>query len=235
MKRIIIVFLLAVVTCLSSASPPSSFTKAKKIALTLFGQHQTTLYCGCHWTKDKKIDLKSCHMGAADSHTRAHDVEWEHMVPASHLGEDRACWKQDLCQTKDGKPYHGRICCRIVDKTFRSREAELYNLWPSDGLINQLRQNYPYADLPYSQNTYGCRFIIDGLAHLVEPDDAAKGIVARASLFMAAHYGIQFSEDEKALFEHWDTLYPPDKWEKDWARLVENQEGYENPYITRHA
>lgn len=235
MNRIRLVLLFCLVCTISHAAPPSSFSKAKKIALLLFNNHQTTLYCGCHWAKDKKVDLNTCHMDQASSHSRAHEIEWEHMVPASHLGENRACWTQDLCKTRKGKPYHGRTCCRIVDKTFRTREAELYNLWPSDGLINQLRQNYAYAALPYTHDTYGCRFIIDGTAHLVEPNDSAKGVVARASLFMAEHYGIRFDEDQKALFEHWNTLYPPDDWEKEWSRLVKNKEGYENTYITHHA
>lgn len=235
MKRVPVCFALLFIIFQSFATPPASFTKAKQIALSLFSDHTETLYCGCHWNSTKDINLHSCHMEDASSHSRSHTLEWEHMVPASHLGEGRACWTEDLCKNSKGHAYHGRSCCRIIDKVFRQREAELYNLWPSDGLINQLRQNYPYAALPFANNTYGCRFIIDGNAHLVEPDDKAKGIVARASLFMAAHHNIHFEEEDLALFEKWNTLYPPSDWEKKWARLVQKTEGYENPYITEHA
>jgi deoxyribonuclease-1 len=217
------------------STPPSDFTHAKKIASGLFQTHHETLYCDCHWSNTKDVDLESCHMASANSHSRAHEIEWEHMVPASHLGHDRACWKEDLCTTKAGKPFHGRTCCRQVDKEFRTREAELYNLWPSDGLINQLRQNYEYTALPFSNPTYGCRFIIDKTRHLVEPDDKVKGIVARASLFMAHQYNIQFDREQLALFERWDMLYPPTEWEKTWAQSVKQYEGYDNPFITQHS
>lgn len=50
---------------------------------------------------------------------------------------------------KTRQAYKGRKCCEKIDATFQRAEAELYNLWPAEGLVNQARANLFMAD------TYG--------------------------------------------------------------------------------
>ncbi len=234
MRKLVLVFA-AFISINLCASPPSSFTRAKKIAAGIFYFHRETLYCQCQYDQKHRIDLESCHMESAGTHKRAHFVEWEHMVPASTLVGDARCWTKDICTHQDGSKYHGRKCCRSIDKEFRTKEAELYNLWPSNGLINQIRSNFQYAYVPHGASVKGCSFYIDSSNHLAEPNEQAKGVAARASLFMGQKYGVAFSQQQIELFETWDMLYPPSQWERTWAQAVALQEGYTNPFITNHA
>ncbi len=229
-----LVLLLIVFSVSVFADPPSSFSRAKKIAKVIFTKHKETLYCKCTYSTNNKVNLASCGMRSADEFKRAHQVEWEHMVPASYLGQGHPCWTQDLCTKHNGEKYHGRTCCRMVDKAFRRAEAELYNLWPADGLINQLRDNYEYASVPYTGRAYGCNFIIDKFHRRIEPGDNAKGVVARATLFVTEKYHLKLSEERKKLFHTWNTLYPPKPWEIKWAKEVAKIEGYTNPYIEQY-
>ena len=130
-----------------------------------------------------------------------------------------------------GKAYKGRRCCSKIDASFKKEEAELYNLWPAEGLINQARSNYRYGIVNNKINFGGCLIHIDRQERKAEPDDRIKGLVARANLFMADHYQVRLSPSQRQLFLSWHKQYPPDDWEKEWGREVAKIEGYTNPYI----
>jgi deoxyribonuclease-1 len=227
----VVVLLLCVSFC-SEADSPNSFEQAKRIATKIFYDKRETLYCGCQYNEDNAIDLTSCHMESASHIARAHRVEWEHMVPAEHIGREFPCWSKSLC-SQNGKPYKGRKCCEKIDPEFRHAESELYNLWPSVGIINQIRSNFSYAELDNRESNYGCDFKVDGKKRQAEPSDAVKGLVARAHLFMALKHGVRLTTAQKKLFTLWHTLYPVSDWELEWASRVEKIEGYPNPFITR--
>lgn len=212
------------------ADAPQNFQQAKRVATRLFDNHRQTLYCGCRYNQQRQIDLASCHMQAAESIKRAHRVEWEHMSPMENVGRQFRCWREALCE-RQGKAYKGRKCCAKIDKQFRRAEAELYNLWPAEGLVNQARSNYRYGEVSEKRGFYGCVMQIDKKERKAEPDDRVKGLVARANLFMALHYGLKLSSSQRQLLEAWHKQFPPDDWEKEWALKIAAIEGYENPYI----
>ncbi len=231
----LIFFTLIILSQYLYAESPADFDKAKKTGIKIFITHRNTLYCHCNFDTEKHITLSSCHMQSAKNHTRAFKMEWEHMVPASHLGKGHACWTENLCTDSHGKKYHGRACCSHIDSVFKHKEAELFNLWPADGYINQLRADYDYADLPSGDTSSGCNFSVNNKQHLVEPYGDAKGIVARASLFMAEHYHIQWTSEQIERFQNWNHLYPPSKWEREWEESIYKLEGYHNRYIHDYA
>lgn len=219
---------------LSGAAPPSTFSQAKKIAAQIFAQNPYTLYCGCQYDAHKQIDLSTCGMQAAQNHARAHRLEWEHMMPAENFGRQLPCWREKVCSYENGQAYKGRKCCVQFSEVFRKMEAELYNLWPAVGLVNQARSNYRFSDFGAASSIalfYGCPILIDRQLKQVEPRDEAKGIVARANLFMAYQYNIRLSGSQKALFEAWNKQFPPEEWEKKWATEVALIEGYNNSFI----
>lgn len=233
---LIIIFSFFAITS-ATADYPSNFSQAKKLAGHIFAANPTTLYCGCRYDPaTKKIDLSSCNMQSAESIDRAHRLEWEHMMPAENFGRQLQCWRANLCERKSGKKYKGRACCGNIDPKFKKMEAELYNLWPSVGLVNGARSNYRYTQFSSTMKSstyfYGCPFVIDTSARSVEPRDEAKGIVARANLFMSEKYGIKLSDSQRNLFKAWNKKYPPAAWEKEWAGKVAVIEGYDNPYIS---
>lgn len=215
---------------LSYAQSPGSFSQSKKIAAQLFQQHPQTIYCQCSY-EDKEVNLASCSMQTADSIKRAHRIEWEHIMAAEHFGQQFACWRKPLCADNQGRPYKGRRCCEKIDAQFRHVESELYNLWPEVGVVNQARSNYRFGMLPAAPDYLGCAMKIDPKLRRAEPPDSAKGVVARAYLFMAEHYELSLSASQRQLFTAWNKAFAPSSWEKQWALHVASIEGYENHYI----
>ena len=230
MSRPTVFFCFLLISTLNYSAPPKNFGTAKKMASQLFAGHKQTLYCQCTYDARKAIDLKSCGMESAGHIKRAQRLEWEHIVAAENFGRHFQCWREPICMGR--KPYKGRKCCQKIEPAFREMEAELYNLWPSVGLVNGARSNYRFAmlgqDVP---GFYGCAIKIDKKTRSVEPPGPAKGIVARASLFVEAHYGINLSSAQKQLFMAWNKQFPPTAWEKEWAYQVYLIEGYHNPFI----
>jgi deoxyribonuclease-1 len=150
-------------------------------------------------------------------------------MPAENFGHHFKCWREKICSKKSGKKYRGRKCCEKTDKNFKRAESELYNLWPSVGLVNAARSNYRYSEISSSKKFYGCNFKVQN--RKVEPSDKVKGLVARANLFMSEKYNIKLSKSQKSLFDAWNKKFPPSKREINWAKRVEKVEGYPNPYI----
>ena len=223
-------FVFALFVSSSFAQSPNSFSEAKRIAAKVFVDHKETLYCHCEFDSRHVINLASCGMQSAEDINRARRMEWEHMMAAENFGKHFECWRTPLCE-KNGKLYKGRKCCQKIDPEFRHIEAELYNLWPAVGLVNQTRSNYRFGILDEKHDFYGCAFSVNKQIRRAEPPDYAKGIVARANLFIAHHYGIRISDAQRQLLTAWNQLYPPDAWEKEWAGRVAAIEGYSNPYI----
>lgn len=211
---------------------PNSFAQAKKIAASVFANHPKTLYCSCFYNQ-KEVDLNSCGMGAASFKKRAHRIEWEHIQAAEHFGQQFACWHTPLCRNKKGKPYKGRACCQKINERYRHMESELYNLWPEVGFVNQARSNYRFGMVAPKSKYFGCALAIDKSLRRVEPSGSAKGIVARAYLFMSSHYHIPLSKAQRQLFKVWNQQYAPTSWERQWSSYIASIEGYDNPYITQ--
>lgn len=229
-KLIFIVLILPYATSFSAA--PSNFSLAKKVAFELFRPHQVTLYCACNYDSEKKVDLNSCNMNNASPIERANRIEWEHMMPAEQLGRSHQCWKEKICvHATTGKPYRGRKCCEKIDPVFRQKESDLYNLWPAVGAVNQARSNYRFGILHNKRGYYGCEFEADNALKIAEPPDRAKGVVARANLFMSEKYQIELDKDQRELFQKWNKQFPPQPWELQWATEVAKIVGYKNPYI----
>ena len=234
-------FILLIITVQSFSLPPKNFSTAKREARKIFSDNRETLYCGCKYDKYNRIDLKSCSMQKKAKSKRARRVEWEHMMAASHFSQHFKCWREKMCTKRNGKKYRGRKCCEKIDKRFRQVEAELFNLWPSVGSVNQYRSNYRYAEFypeSFAPKYYfqGCPIVkkkITNKVTRIEPKNEAKGIVARANLFMSKKYSIKLSKGQRRLFESWNKRFPPSQREKSWANKVKQVEGYSNPYIVK--
>lgn len=143
--------------------PVSSFSKAKKIARdNIYVGHQTTLYCGCKYVRNKtgsggRISNLACGYEPRKNAFRGKRLEWEHIMPASFFGRSRSCWTDGnpLCVNSKGKPYRGRRCCAKVDEAFARMEADLHNLAPSVGELNGDRSALPYGLMAGEPRKYG--------------------------------------------------------------------------------
>jgi len=215
---------------------PVNFREAKKIVYKIFADNPKTLYCGCFYNTNRKIAHESCSMKPTQSLERANRTEIEHMMPMQNLVKQFECGRRALCIDSKGKRFGGRKCCQKTNPKFRLVESELYNLWPTVGSVNQARGSYRFGEFspeskPSQTSFDGCAIIIDRKTAVVEPRDEAKGIVARANLFMAGKYNVKLSKSQRSLLEYWNQSFPPQAWEKKWARQIARIQGYENSYI----
>ena len=202
------------------ATPPRTFSEAKKIAWRLYAQQPVEFYCGCRYS-GKQVDLKSCGYQPRKNPTRAARIEWEHLVPAWVIGHQRRCWQQG-----------GRKECARHDETFRRAEADLFNLVPAIGEINGDRSNYPFAWLPQAPHQYGaCPMVVDFKARKAMPRARVRGMIARTYFYMSERYRLRLSQQQRRLFEAWDRAYPPEEWERRRNQRIACVMGWGNAFV----
>lgn len=207
----------------SLGAPPSSFSKAKKLAARVYKDNQTTFYCGCDYRVERKklrTDLDSCGYNPRKNRKRASRIEWEHVVPAWQLGHQLQCWQNG-----------GRKACR-KDKTFRVMEADMHNLVPAIGEVNGDRSNFHFAQMEGEPRRYGrCDFEVDFKRRRAEPAPAVRGDIARIYFYMQSEYGFRLSKQQRRLLESWHRSDPVDAWERTRDRRIEKIQGNRNPWV----
>jgi len=213
-------------------SPPRNFEEAKRAAAKIFAQHPISFYCSCRFNKAGQIQSETCSYQPTSWNKRTFKIEWEHIVPAKRLGEDLPCWTQKICKTRVGEPYKGRACCSHQSQTFQKREADLHNLVPAIGLLNQARGTLSFGKVDFHiPNFMGCPLKIDRTKKLVEPMPHIRGTIARAYLYMQDYHHIKLPHEEYSRYQQWHLRYPPDQWEIKWNALIKAIQGNSNPYI----
>nr|VVV05042.1 Extracellular deoxyribonuclease [Aliivibrio wodanis] len=208
------------------SAPPSSFSKAKKLAVKIYLDHPTSFYCGCDITwKDKKKgipDLESCGYEVRKQEKRASRIEWEHVVPAWQFGHQRQCWQ-------DG----GRKNCTKNDKNFKMMEADLHNLVPAIGEVNGDRSNFRFSQWNGSKGAnYGqCAFKVDFKGRVAEPPAQSRGAIARTYMYMNKEYRFNLSKAQRQLMEAWDKQYPVSAWECERDQRIAKIQGNHNQFV----
>lgn len=194
----------------------------------------TTLYCGCRLvfkSADSYIpELESCGYSVREDNARAHRVEAEHIVPTYTFGHTLPCW---MTAPKD----RGREQCELTSSLFAKMESDLHNLYPAIGEIHGDRSNYSFTNRINSSDktlfTYGqCQLRISPKQRSVVPPNRAKGIIARAYLYMSQRYNLALTTAEERMFKTWSDRFPPDKNECRRNELIELVQGNDNPFIT---
>lgn len=194
-----------------------SFWKAKTLAREFYKRHSfTTFYCGCEF-EGASVHLEDCsYQPDHPGNQRSQRIEWEHVVPASVFGRKFDSWKNGhpQCRNSRGESYKGRECARAVSQRFREMEADLFNLVPVIGTVNQARLNYPLAELVGMPNELGsCSTVIN--KKRIYPREEVRGFVARIYLYMDSTYpgyGI-IHKQNRTLIEKWNQKYPPSSHE----------------------
>lgn len=209
-----------------------SFNKSKKQLEKIYVDHRFTVYCGEKFDAQKNI-LLSEGFSTPTHEKRAGKVEWEHMVPAENFGRAFAEWRDGNSQCIDnrGAAFKGRKCAEKTNADYRRMQADMYNLAPAVGAVNALRSNKQYSELPSVAPTFGsCEAKVDGSRF--EPPARAKGIAARASLYMDDAYPqFSLSRQQRQLFTAWDKMYPVDKFECVRTKRIEQIQGNENRFV----
>lgn len=210
-----------------------SFAQVKRLLLEyVYTDHRLTLYCRARFHTDRRVDPPPGF--TTRSHLkRAGRLEWEHVVPAENFGRFFPAWRDGdpQCVDREGRQYRGRRCAEKVSPEFRRMQADMHNLFPAIGAVNAARSNYGMQMLPGEPPAFGT-CVMKIARRKTEPPDAAKGVVARASLYMAAAYPrFRFSTEQKKLFRAWDRMFPPDEWECKRERRIARLQGNGNPLV----
>lgn len=100
---------------------------------------------------------------------------------------------------------------------FKQMESDVYNLVLAIGEIHADRSNCKYSEAPRDliYNQYGnCKVYMDCRAKRFYPAKYSKGLIVRAYLYRSKKYNIRLSKQERQLMQSWDSLYPPNEYEK---------------------
>ena len=232
-------FLLIIITLVSNstlASPPSSFSKIKKVLYKkVYPNYGKTFYTNCDWRK-KQVDLSSC--GLQNSFPRkqmkrATRVEVEHVIPSSWFYKKNGNWRQCVIDAKRaGKKK--RKYCRDNDKQFRKAHNDLINLRPTVGQINANRSNKAFAERlsGKKQSTFrGNGKLMQISSRVVVPDDSIKGDIARIGMFMSSRYDLKLSKRVINLYKKWNKLDPVSQEEWVLNKRIERAQGHGNTYV----
>lgn len=204
------------------------FNQAKK-KLTAIYRHKAnpvTFYCNCpiEFTNKKKMvpNLEKCNYTPEKMESRAHRIEWEHIMPASWLGRQLQCWQNG-----------GRKNC-AKDPVFREREGDMHNLVPAVGEVNAIRSNYGYAELGSKATSFGsCNFVVsNSKPKAVQPANYTKGFIARAFLYMSETYHIRLSKQDIRLMNLWNKKFEVTQWECRRNQMIKVEQGNDNRFIT---
>lgn len=182
-------------------------------------------YSNCTFArKGKKLipKLSSCGYEVRKNANRANRIEWEHVMPAYHIGLQLQCWKEG-----------GRKNCKKVSPKFKKMEADMHNLVPAIGEINGDRSNFKFGMIEGEGRKYGAvDFEIDFKARTVEPPSYVKGNIARTYFYMRDKYGIRISKQQTRLFNAWNKTDPVDEHEKLRNKLINQAQGNYNKYVS---
>ena len=201
----------------------------KKIYLE--GNHPKTLHCGCFFDKIQQVYPKICDFGPKATGNRGlrKILKWVHVVPVSTFAKPLKCWDEALCR-KDGKQEgKGSRCCNVLSPKFKTREADMHNLFPAIAGIEG--EGFASPDRFGGMDEY--KFCKDKSTSSSGLRSGVRGDIARTYFYMAHQYKLNIPEDVEDRLRTWHLEDPPDKWEEERNSLIEMEQGNRNPFIDR--
>lgn len=211
-----------------------SFSEAKKYMEKVVYSSEPVrrdFYCDCPYDAKKSVLPAACGYVPKKESARSRRIEWEHVVPAENFGRFFVEWRDGspACIDGKGKAFKGRKCAEKTNPQFRAMAADMYNLVPAIGELNQLRSNYQYAMIDGEPREFGkCDFEV--MDKKVEPRPELRGDIARTYFYMAAAYPkVSFlSDKQRKLFEAWSAQDPVDRAECERSAAIEKVQGNKN-------
>lgn len=229
--KISLIFIWLVSTTIGLCQRPHDFFEAKRQAEALFSNDTPSLFCQCQLDNHLKINEYSCGLQGEKPKHLAGQAVIAPLMPIEWFGPYFSCWRERPCLNLKGLRYGGKSCCRKKSSQFRYIEAELYNLWPVEALINNQLGDIHFIEEKSGERIGQCPIYYDKSAKTFTPSEKAKGILARAVLFMSEKYHIPLSKEDETQMFIWHQSHKPTEKEKAWAKKVAQIQGYENPYI----
>lgn len=177
-----------------------NWDNVKEALLLLKTPEEKDLYGQCRFIKNTNdINLSSCKLALAKPIKNA-DVE--HVVPASMLPAASCSIDKDKREACSGDP------------TYKEAYHNLHNLYYTQANLNRSKGDLLFCEHGL-KNKQPSGFAVG--EDCVVPPDAAKGIVARATLYMSDTYKMELSAPYERLMRKWDKLYPVTEEERERA------------------
>lgn len=213
-----------------------SLSKAKKIlAKQIYSDQHQTFYCRSTFNTKEQVFHSGGYVPISDNDF-ANRLEWQHIVPIHAFGQSFKEWQEGdpACVDTKGQSFKGHKCTEKLNEQFRFMQADMHNLVPAIGEINELRSDFSFAKIPGEERRFGsCDLEIAKLK--VEPPENVRGDIARIYFYMEDAYpgrGI-LNKESRNLFDTWDRQDPVDKWECEKERRVRAIQGSENFFVSR--
>ena len=181
-----------------------------------------------NYSESKKVFWKKLYPGehktlyCQKAFKRRSGVNIEHVFAAS--------WMKAVSGCKNGN----RSACRRKSPRFNRMEADLHNLHPTIPKINSARGSLIFDEIEESPYSESCPFEIGKKS--VEPSNFAKGMVARALLYMQYEYGADLNKitnrrDMEAMLLKWHCKYPPTSMERTREEKIFKIQNTHNPFV----
>lgn len=118
---------------------------------------------------------------------------------------------------------------------YRSQEADLHNLYPSEVRVNSRRGHLPFGKVIKRRERIATPSAIGIDARgveVVEIRDELKGDVARSLIYMSTRWGLSFpATQDLELLAQWSELDPPSPDELERDRRIATLQGNHNPFV----
>ncbi|MDF1881794.1 endonuclease [Sulfurimonas sp. MAG313] len=131
-------------------------------------------------------------------------VVFTRIVPEGMMAKNLACFTQDICTGSMGKVFHGKRCCRKINKNYKAYEKDIFNL-----MSLEKDSGYPKTEIP---------------KHF-------KGNIARVFLYMQEQYQLKLSTASLNQYKIWDKEDRVDEKECEIYHIIYKIQGRENPWI----
>lgn len=172
------------------------------------------------WSRVYPDGGETLYCGRRFGRHKGRSINIEHVFPMSWTLKRFGCRDRDQC--------------RRISPEFNRIEADMHNLYPAIGEINQARSSYAFDMIDGERRNFGrCDFEIDQHRHRAEPRPASRGNIARAMFYMHDKYGLTIFKQQGELLKQWHREDPPDAEERRRNDAIEKVQGTRNPFIDR--
>lgn len=212
---------------------PENRSQAINILKMVHLDYKTAWLSGCGYGYDVTscmdktiVETKSC--GLKENNVT---IKWMQVVDANFYTSKMVCATPKGCVSEfTGKPFGGRLCCRMTDEKYRRIQADLYNYLPVVSTLDDVRRGKRFAKVNHPVQTVagvrvGKRFI--------EPKAEQKGDIARIYLYMNAQYELGLSPQAVQMYEKWDKTDVVDEKECALEKVYEKILKRPNPFVKR--
>lgn len=169
------------------------------------------------WQKVYPNGGKSLHCDTPFTSTQTEGLSISHLYGEKQLKTALGCMTDTQCAVKTPRYVY--------------MVADMHNLYPVNTRVEQGRRNASFGSLEGNlrqPDDLGCGTFTT--FRTIEPNDKAKGNVARAYLYMFQEYRLPlFGQLE--LLKQWNEQDPPDAEEKARNDLIEKAQGTRNRFI----